>query len=180
MRYLFTLLFVAVFATGFMGDVYAQDKTQNIAIVDVDRLLSESKAGKSIQTQHSKKREAFQKEFDTLEKKLIETEKQLVKDKEKLSPEAFQKKRQSFEKDFQETRRLFQTRRNALDKGLADAFKTLRKIIIQTTAEVADEAKYDIVLTRESVVIVDKKMDITDDVLKRMNKKISSIPLNVE
>ena len=31
-----------------------------------------------------------------------------------------------FEKEFQETRQLFQKRRNALDKGLADAFMLLR------------------------------------------------------
>ncbi|NQZ15103.1 MAG: OmpH family outer membrane protein [Alphaproteobacteria bacterium] len=176
-----TLLFVAVFATATVtADAFAQGTVQTIAIVDVDRLLSESKAGKSIQEQHTKKREGFQKEFEKLERKLIDAEKQLVKDKETLSPEAFIEKRQKFEKEFQETRQLFQKRRNALDKGLADAFKMLRKMIIQTTAEVSDEAKYDIVLTRESVVIVDKKMDITDDVLKRMNKKISNIPLNVK
>lgn len=153
---------------------------QSIAIVDVDKLLSESKAGKSIQSQHGNKRESFQKEFTALENKLMEAEKSLVKDKESLSPEEFAKKRESFQKEFQQTRNLFQKRRNALDKGLADAFKMLRKIIIQTTAEVSEEKKFDIVVTRESVVIVDKKMDITDEVLARMNKKISNIPLNVQ
>ena len=153
---------------------------QSIAIVDVDKLLSESKAGKSIQSQHSKKRESFQKEFTTLENKLMEAEKNLVKEKETLSPEDFAKKREDFQKEFQKTRSLFQKRRNTLDKGLADAFKMLRKIIIQTTAEVSEEKKFDIVVTRESVVIVDKKMDITSEVLERMNKKISNIPLKVE
>lgn len=164
------------------GGAMAQDAStsQTIAVVDVDRLLSDSKAGKSIQDQHSKKRETFKKEFSKLEEKLIAAEKQLVKDKDSLSPEEFIKKRQGFEKEFQETRRLFQKRRNALEKGLADAFQMLRKIIIQTTADVSDEHKLDIVVTRKSVVIVDKKMDITDEVLKRMNKKISTIPLKVE
>ena len=90
------------------------------------------------------------------------------------------KKRQEFEKEFQETRRLFQKRRNALDSGLAEAFKTLRKIIIQTTAEVSEEKGYDMVVTRESVVIVNKDMDITGLVLAKMNKKISNVPLTVK
>jgi len=153
---------------------------QSIAVVDVDRLLSESKAGKSIQAQHTSKRAAYQKEFTALENKLAAAEKQLVKDKESVSPEEFMKKRQAFEKEFQETRRLFQKRRNSLDKGLADSFKTLRKIIIQTTAEISETGNYDIVVTRESVVIVDKKMDITDAVLKKMNAKVSNVPLTVQ
>ncbi|NCO03271.1 MAG: OmpH family outer membrane protein [Alphaproteobacteria bacterium] len=150
---------------------------QSIAIVDVDQLLSESEAGKSVQSQHTKKREGFQKEFTALENKLMESQKALVNEKDKLSPEEFAKKREALQKELQETGRLFQKRRNALDKGLADAFKTLRKIIIQTTAEVSEEKKFDIVVTRESVVIVDKKMDITDEVLARMNQKVTSIPL---
>lgn len=150
---------------------------QSIAIVDVDKLLSDSAAGKSVQSQHTKKREGFQKEFTNLENKLMESQKSLVQEKDKLSPEEFAKKRETLQKELQETGRLFQKRRNALDKGLADAFKTLRKIIIQTTAEVSEEKKFDIVITRESVVIVDKKMDITDEVLARMNKKVTSIPL---
>ncbi|MAZ76325.1 MAG: outer membrane family protein [Micavibrio sp.] len=180
-RFAFVLSFVICLCL-FPSASFAEGggRSQTIAVVDVDRLLSDSKAGKSIQDQHSKKREVFKKEFSKLEGKLIEAEKQLVKDKENLSPEEFLKKRQGFEKEFQETRRLFQKRRNALEKGLAEAFKMLRKIIIQTTADVSDEHKFDIVVTRESVVIVDKKMDITSEVLQRMNKKISTIPLNVE
>lgn len=182
LRFILVLSFIAycgLFSKTTFAET-AEAKSQLIAVVDVDRLLSSSKAGKSIQEQHSKKRANFQKEFSKLENKLIDAEKQLVKDKESLSPEDFAKKRQGFEKEFQETRRLFQKRRNALEKGLADAFKTLRKIIIQTTAEVSDERKFDIVLTRESVVIVNKNMDITNEVLKRMDKKISNIPLTVE
>lgn len=151
---------------------------QSIAIVDVDRLLSDSEAGKSVQSQHTKKREGFQKEFTALENKLMTNQKNLVSEKDSLSPEEFTKKREALQKELQETGRLFQKRRNALDKGLADAFKTLRKVIIETTAEISQEKKFDLVITRESVVIVDKKMDITEEVLSRMNKKVTSIPLS--
>ena len=155
-------------------------ETLSIAVVNVDKLLSESKAGKSIQKQHAQRREVFQKEFSKLEEKLITAEKELVKDKGNSEPEAFNKKRQDFEKEFMQTRQLFQKRRSSLEKSLNEAFVTLRKTIIQTTAEIADEKKYNLVLTRESVVIVEKTIDITEQVLERMDRNVTSIPLGVE
>ena len=53
-----------------------------------------------------------------------------------------------------------------------------RKKIIEVTASIADEKKYQVVLTRDSVVIVQKEMDITKEVLSRLNKKISKIKLD--
>lgn len=155
-------------------------QTTNIAVVDVEKILNDSKAGQSIQSQLKKRREAFQKEFSSKENELMESEKKLVDEKASLDPEEFSKKRREFEKKLLETRNLFQKRRNSLDKGLGNAFTDLRKNIIEVTAEVSDEAKYQVVLTRDSVVIVEKSMDITDEVLKRLNKKVPTIKLDIK
>lgn len=156
--------------------VQAQDLA--IAVVDVEKVTSVSKAGKSIQEQLKSRREAFQKEFSDREDQLMKAEKTLVKQKTDLNADEFAKKRKEFEKQLLETRKLFQKRRNSLDKGLGKALATLRKNIIEVTASIADEKKYQVVLTRDSVVIVQKEMDITKDVLSRLNKKISKIKLD--
>ncbi len=150
-----------------------------IAVVDVEKILNDSAAGKSIQSQLKSRRESFQKEFKAKEDVLMQSEKTLVQQKNDVSPEEFAKKRQAFEKQLMETRSLFQKRRNSLDKGLGNALSDLRKNILSVSAEVADEGKYQIVLTRDSVVIVEKSMDITDKVLSRLNKKISNIKLDI-
>jgi Skp family chaperone for outer membrane proteins len=155
-------------------------QTTNIAVVDVEKILNDSKAGQSIQSQLKKRREAFQKEFSSKENELMESEKKLVDEKASLDPEEFAKKRREFEKKLLETRNLFQKRRNSLDKGLGNALTDLRKNIIEVTAEVSDEAKYQVVLTHDSVVIVEKSMDITDEVLKRLNKKVPTIKLDIK
>ncbi len=157
----------------------AQAQEMQIAVVDVERILNDSAAGKSIQSQLKTRRETFQKEFKDKEDQLMKAEKTLVKQKSDLNAEDFSKKRQDFEKQLLETRNLFQKRRSSLDKGLSLALTDLRKNIIKVTAEVADEGKYQIVLTRDSVVIVEKSMDITDKVLSRLNKKVSNIKLDV-
>ena len=170
------ILFVFV-----INPVMAQQANQpNIVVVDVDKIVNVSSAGKSIQNQLKVKREAFQKEFSAREDNLLQAQKTLIEQKETMSPEDFMAKRKDFEKQLLDTRSLFQKRRNSLDKGLGNALSELRKNIIQVTAEVADENNYEIVVTRDSVVIVQKELDITETVLNSLNAKISNISLGTE
>lgn len=157
----------------------AQAEGMKVAVVDIDKVLNESKAGKSIQKQLSTRREAFQKEFSKRENDLMTAQKSLAEKKKELSTEEFQKQRQKFEKKLLETRNLFQKRRNSLDKALSIAFAQLRKNIIEVTASIADKNGFNLVLTRDSVVIVQKEMEITDKVLESLNSKIDHIKLDV-
>lgn len=174
---LWLVIFGALVFLSFDTKSFAQET--KIAVVDVERILNDSAAGKSIQSQLKQRRETFQKEFKAKEDQLMQSEKTLVGSKSELSAEEFAKKRQEFEKKLLETRNLFQKRRNSLDKGLGSALSNLRKNVIAVTAEVAEEEKYQVVVTRDSVVIVEKSMDITEKVLSRLNKKVSNIKLDV-
>lgn len=160
--------------------VHAADGGASFVVIDIEALISESDAGKSLQDQLKKKRDAFQKEFSDREKELGEKEKSIIKQKNELSPEELNKQRQAFESDLLETRKLFQERRTALDKGLAAAMQTLRGEIVKASAEEAEEGGYKAIFLRESVVIVEKELDITKQVMDRLNKRIKTIPLNVE
>lgn len=177
-KYLFVLLVLVLLAVMPLSVKAAED--MSFAVVDVEKILNESKAGKSIQAQLKQRRESFQKEFSARENNLMATEKLLIQQKTDLSAEEFAKKRQDFENQLRETRDLFQKRRNSLDKGLGDALSKLRQSIIEITATIADEKGYKIVLTRDSVVIVEKDLDITEDALTHLNKKTSEIKLDVE
>lgn len=155
-------------------------KDNHIAIVDLEKVSSQSKAGQSIQRQLKERRAAFQKEFSSREDSLAKSEKLLIEEKNTLSVEDFANKRKAFETQLLETRNLFQKRRSSLDKGVSNALATLRKSIVETTAEIADKQNFTIVLSRESVVIAQTDMDITDTVLAALNKKLSNIKLIIE
>lgn len=178
-----THLILAAFAVLVLGaamPVKAQAAAPTIAIVDVEKVLSEAKAAQSLKKQIATKKEAFQKEFADKEKQLKSTETSLMGEKDKLSAEEFGKKRKDYEQKIMETRKLFQKRRNALDEGLSKAMGELRKNIVESAAKVADEKGYDIVLTRDSVLIAEKSLDITPDVLSKLNAQLSDVKLQVE
>ena len=177
MNYL-KVLFICLGFCVFVPQGQAQAQNLKIAVVDVEKILSVSSAGKSIQSQLKTKRESFQKEFSAREDNLMISQKALIKQKTELSAEEFTSKRKSFEQQLLETRNLFQKRRKSLDKGLGNALAQLRKHIINVAAEVSNQEGYQMVLTRDSVVIVEKEIDITDTVLTRLNAKVSNISIN--
>ena len=152
----------------------------SIGIVDVEKILATSKAAQDLQKQIQGKKEAFQKEFSSKETELKTAEVNLLGEKDKVTAEQFNKDRKAYEEKIAATRQLFQKRRNALDEGLAKAMQELRRDIAQAAAQVADQHKFDIVLTRDNVLIAEKSLDITDEVLKGLDAKVTSISLKVQ
>jgi Skp family chaperone for outer membrane proteins len=165
------LVFIAVTPAMAQGD--------KIAVIDIDKLLNESKAGQSIAKQVQDKQATFQKEFSAKEKELLDAQKTLIDEKNNLSADEFAKKRKEFEEKLISTRKLFQKRRTDLDRALSEALGTLRRNVVEVTAAVAEKEGYDIVLTRDSVVIAEKTLDITTPVLADLNAKIDNIKLGL-
>lgn len=171
---------LSVFALAIAVPSSARATPPTIALVDVEKILSEAKAAQSLQKQIQAKKDAFQKEFAEKEKQLKTTEDSLLGQKEKLSAEEFGKKRKEYEEKVIDARKLFQKRRSSLDDGLAKAMNELRKNIVDSATKVAEKKGYDIVLTRDSVLIAEKSLDITPDVLSTLNAQLSDIKLQVE
>lgn len=151
-----------------------------IAVVDVQSLIGDSKAGKSIQAQINKQRESFKAEFASLEKDLKDMEKKLNEDKSAKDSEEFKAKAKEFETKMINANKLVQQRRQSLEKGAADAVLELRKEIVKVVADVADAEKFTIVISRQDVILAEKDMDITDRVLAILDKKLPDVKVKVE
>lgn len=151
----------------------------SIAVVDVQRLLTESKAALSIQKQVQEEREKLQNEFAGYEQKLRDSEKQLVENRGEMTPEEFTNKREKFQRELQETGSLVQKKKRALENALVKATGKLRGEILKIVAQKAEEKNYDIVLTRQNIVLVAKAFDISEEVMSAINAKITNIPLEL-
>lgn len=161
-------------------DATAAAPVSKIAVVDVQGLVADSKAGKSIQSQIQKQRESFQAEFSSLEKELGELQKKLSDEKADQNSKEFQAKRKEFETKMANANNLVQKRRQSLEKGAADAVLELRKEIVKIVADIADKEKYTIVISRQDVILVEKDMDITGKVLAELDKKLSDVKLKLD
>ena len=156
-----------------------------LAVVDIQQLLRGSKAAQGIETQLGTIRKDFQAEVEGDEKSLRAKEKE-VKDliaeaqKDKSKEGDVKVKVADFQKQVADAQKKIQEKKNKLDKAVATAIGKLRAQIVKVVAEIADKKSLDLVLARTDVVIVSKTLDITAEVLERINKDLPSVTVVVE
>lgn len=175
--FFFTLCAVAMMAIS--GSAHAQDAGTRVAVADVQTVMSTSKAGKSIQDQIAKQRESFKAEFGKLEKELSDTQKKLSEQKD-MKPEEAAAKQKEFETKLRDANELVQKRRQSLEKAASESLNTLRTEIVKVVAGIAQEEKYDLVVSSQNVIVSQDSMDITAKVLKKLDKDFPDVKLNLE
>lgn len=172
------LFFFCVVFTGAGG--HSARAELSVAVVDMQLLQTKSDAAQSIETQLEARREALQKEFAGYEQELREAEKNLVEKRESMAPEEFAKQRKEFEQKLMTTRQLVQQRRRDLETAVAAASKTLNDRIFEIVAGETEKNGYQLVLTRQNVVLVEKSIDITQTVLTSLNEGLKSVKLEAK
>ena len=162
-KLIFFLFFFCSFNT-----VQAAEK---IAYIDIDFLLNQSLAGKSItkklETQYSKDIE----QFKITEKKLMDEEKKLIS----LSQDDFIKKINELKNKV----KLFNERRSNSLKLLNEIKNKSTSILIKAINPLienyAKENTIDIILPKSGILIAKSELEITDQILELLNEKIKEI-----
>lgn len=155
-------------------------KKGSIAVVDLQYLIANSKAGASIRNQLDKQRNSYRGQIERQEKDLRKAEQDLIAQQAKLSKDDLMKKRKAFQDKVIAAQREVQKRRVAFDKAYVSALEKLREHIVKIVADIAGKNSISLVLNRQEVVLVDTKMDITKEVLSKLDSKVSSIPVQVK
>ncbi|MDR3424074.1 MAG: OmpH family outer membrane protein [Alphaproteobacteria bacterium] len=146
-----------------------------IAIVDVQRLLQESLAGKSVQAQLEAQRSKFQNEIEDEENGLRQAEQELAKQRDKLTTEAYAGREQQLRQRFSTVENDVQTRRKALDQAFADSREVVHSALLQVVDKVAHEHGANIVIIKQQALWTDQPLDITDEVLKLLDQKLPKV-----
>ncbi|HAX91236.1 MAG TPA: hypothetical protein DCY07_03385 [Rhodospirillaceae bacterium] len=154
-------------------------KASGIAIVDVQRLLQASSAAKSVQQQLEKQREKFQTEIAAEEADLRQSEQKLAKMREAGKTDAFVEQEQKLQQRFLTVERHVQARRKALDQAFTDSMNTVRKNLVDIVAQVSKEKGVNLAIVKQQVIWNDAAIDITDEVLMRLNKTLPQVEVKV-
>lgn len=150
-----------------------------VAIVDVQRLLQASGAAKSVQQQLDSQRSKFQTEVAGEETELRAAEQTLSKLRETAKPEDYAQQEQQLQQRFLTVERHVQSRRKALDQAYTDAMSDVRKGLIEIVSQIAKERGVNLVIVKQQVIWNDHIIDITDEVLTRLDKALPSVQVTV-
>lgn len=149
-----------------------------LAVVNIQQIMRESKAAESVREQMKAKQKNFQTELDKLEKELQTEDQELAKQRSVLSQEAFEKKYQDFRQKAADGQKEVRTKRAALDKGFTQALSDIQKKVLDIVDTISKDKGYNAVISTSQMLYADPELDITQEVLSKLNSELPSLTVN--
>ena len=150
-----------------------------IIIVDVQQILRDSLVAKNVQTQMTQRTDRYTKEVSDQENELRRTQDELERQRTVLSADAFNAKMRDFQQRYDALDHGVQATRQALQQAYNDAMTKVENTALQIIADLAAERKANLVVTKAAVLFTAQGLDITQEVIRRLDEKLPSVPLAV-
>ena len=164
------ILFLLLFSNGVKAK-------QKIVYVNMNVIMNDSLAGKSISQQLEKINQSNLKSFKKLETSLKLEETKILSQKNVLNEEEFKKKIISLQAKISDYNNSKKKTINELSKKKLNAQASLINSITPILADYSKENSISMIVSKQNIIIGKKELDITAEILKILNNKISNISL---
>lgn len=148
-----------------------------VVIVDVQQILRDSLVAKNVQAQMDRRTQRYTQEVTQEENELRQTQNELERQRTALTPDAFNAKMRAFEQRYDALDNSVQVTRQALQKSYNDAMTKVENTALQIISNIAAERKANLVLTKAAVLFEAPGMDITQEVIRRLDQKLPQVTL---
>ncbi len=148
-----------------------------VAIIDLSKIIETSAAGKDLQAKFKTRRDSLQKEAVAYEKDLRSKEQALLDSRKTLDEKGFNEKKKTFETDLKSKRESVMKKNMDLEKAKNEALKGIQGNVAKICADIAEQKKIQAVLDRSAVVIAQESLDITADVIKKLDETMKTVDL---
>ena len=145
---------------------------ENIAYIDLDNIVKNTKAGKSIIDKLKVSKDSALKKFEKKEKALKKVEEDLNKQKNVLSKEELKNKISDFRKEIASFRNDREKLINDFNIKKMQEFDKFFKKITPIIGEYVEQKNIDIVLDKKNIFLANKNNDITNEIIKLIDEKI--------
>jgi len=166
------LTIAAVFVLG----VSLSQAEQKIAFFDLEKVLSTSQWGKSVQEKLKKEESQLRSQLQAKQEELSKMRDE-IQSKGKMTEEAKKQKIKEFEEKRQEGEKfLFESNKKLQDMS-EQLMKPLIDKIIEIAKDVAKKEKYDMVIEarRGGIIYGDDKYDLTQKVIQELDKQPQTV-----
>ena len=163
--------FVFIFIVFLTSPSFAQSEGQ-IVYLDLDTIVSKTKAGKLIISNLEKSKKTALSKFEKKEKELKKIEDDINKQKNILSKDELTKKLVEFRKEISQFKNERQKVINDFNKKKIEEFNNFFKKITPIIQSYVSDKNIDMVLDRKNVFVASKKKDITSEIIKLIDAKI--------
>ncbi len=163
----FITIFIVLFI--FISNSYTQDQ---IVYLDLDNVVSNTKAGKLILKKLEKSKDTALSKFKNKEQELKKIENEINKQKNIISDEELKKKLFEFRKELTVFRNERQKVINEFNQKKKLEFNEFFKKITPIIENYVSEKNIDMVLDKKDIFVANKKKDITQEIIKIIDIKV--------
>lgn len=148
---------------------------ETFATVNIQRVMADSTAAKSVREQLESKQKAFQAELSAKENALQKEDQELGKQRSVLSKDAFEAKARAFRAKASDAQKEVQSKKALLDGAFEQSINEIQKVVTTIITDLAKEKGFIIAIPTSQILYADSKLDISDEVLKRLNEKLPKV-----
>ena len=149
-----------------------------IVYLDVDKVITQSIAGKGVLKKLANLNESNIKKFNEREKKIADEEKNIVKQKNILSKEEFEKKVKVLRVNIAKFKSDINNSRKDIDKKRIEVSSKILKVLNTILSEYSAENSISLIIQKKNIVMGMTELDITNQMIELVNTKIKTVKLN--
>ena len=162
---------IVLIAMGLMLPVAAMAQ-EKIAVVDAQRIISESNAAKKAVNELNKMRTSSQAKLEKMEKDINGRTEELKKKRSVMSDDQVLEAETSLKADVRKYRTEVTNLQEQLNNELALRRKEIITALRNVVNDLAAQNKYQMVIDRSQLLYTSSGIDVTDEVMKRVNKAL--------
>ena len=168
-----------IIITFFLLLIITQSKAEiKFAIVEIDKIMQESLVGKSLIQQLDKLDGDNKKNFTEKRKKLSLKKDKINSQKAVLSKDEFEKKVIELNNEFENFRKEGNKKVRDLRSKRDEAMRKLLDELKEILSKYSDENNLAFIIDQKNIIIGRSDLDVTNEILKRLNTKLKKIKIN--
>lgn len=176
MRRTVQALILATVCTGLFGVAgRAEEAHLRVAILDLSRILNEAHAVEGLRERVHKSAEDYRLEAKAEEDALRVAQEALQGNPSDLSPDDYSKELRTLQRRLARAQGRVQEQKRSLDAAYQQGVAVVQEVLNRVVAEIAEERGLNLILRKQQVVLVATNLEITDEVLRRLDAQLPSV-----
>ena len=151
---------------------------ENVYFMDFGKVLNASKPGAEAQKKLKNKIEAETKRFNKLETDIKKSEADIISQKKALGADEYKKKVKNLRKRVADLQKDKTDTFKNIAKTRSDAKKALLKAVNPIVKKYMEDNNIRLIVDKKSVILGDKTLEITDQIIVILNKELPSLKIN--
>jgi Skp family chaperone for outer membrane proteins len=150
----------------------------DVAILDVQEIMRDCAAAKAVLAEIQKREAALKAEVQQRENALLAADQELAQQRATLSAEEIALKRNELAQQAADVRKYAQNQQAAIAELARSGEAQVREALRDVVEQIATAKGIELVLNKAQVVLFPGELDITADVMQRLNAQLPHVKLN--